>query len=163
MPSSLSLCTMNHRIQERNNRTNWMQKYIRNLRAKHVHLSSYDFLLFYVPSHLIFSSFLPLLSINNLWIRSVDESRDGETIEYCQRSDIKISVRKDKRTDVSRPERGIERAIVPRQDCKCTERISSDDRLPPITMHICRFAIFFISRTELAITSTYVDQSTESR
>lgn len=104
-----------------------------------------------------FSSFLPLLSINNLWIRSVDESRDGETIEYCQRSDIKISVRKDKRTDVSRPERGIERAIVPRQDCKCTERISSDDRLPPITMHICRFAIFFISRTELAITSTYVD------
>lgn len=112
MPSSLSLCTMNHRIQERNNRTNWMQKYIRNLRAKHVHLSSYDFLLFYVPSHLIFSSFLPLLSINNLWIRSVDESRDGETIEYCQRSDIKISVRKDKRTDVSRPERGIERAIV---------------------------------------------------
>lgn len=58
---------------------------------------------------------------------------------------------------------GIERAIVPRQDCKCTERISSDDRLPPITMHICRFAIFFISRTELAITSTYVDQSTESR
>lgn len=112
MPSSLSLCTMNHRIQERNNRTNWMQKYIRNLRAKHVHLSSYDFLLFYVPSHLIFSSFLSLLSINNLWIRSVDESRDGETIEYCQRSDIKISVRKDKRTDVSRPERGIERAIV---------------------------------------------------
>lgn len=86
--------------------------------------------------------------------------RVGETIEYCQRNDIKISVRKDKRTDVS--ERGIERAIV--QDCKCTERISSDDRLPPITMHICRFAIFFISRyTELAITSTYVDQSTESR
>lgn len=36
-------------------------------------------------------------------------------------------------------------------------RISSDDRLPPITMHICRFAIFFISRTEFAITSTYVD------
>lgn len=110
MPSSLSLCTMNHRIQERNNRTNWMQKYIRNLRAKHVHLSSYDFLLFYVPSHLIFSSFLPLLSINNLWIRSVDESRDGETIEYCQRSDIKISVRKDKRTDVSRRDRKSNRS-----------------------------------------------------
>lgn len=151
MPSSLSLCTMNHRIQERNNRTNWMQKYIRNLRAKHVHLSIFSFSI-YLPIW-FFSSFLPLLSINNLWIRSVDESRDGETIEYCQRSDIKISVRKDKRTDVSRPERGIERAIVPRQDCKCTERVSSDDRLPPITMHICRFAIFFIYSLYLAPSS----------
>lgn len=78
MPSSLSLCTMNHRIQERNNRTNWMQKYIRNLRAKHVHLSiivlrfSSPFLYtFPFDSFLLFS---PLLSINNLWIRSVDES-----------------------------------------------------------------------------------------